>query len=479
MFDRIAKIVAQECKLTFDRPVLAAVSGGPDSLCLFDILHRLGYPITIAHLDHKIRAEAADEAQTLDQLAKALNVPICLGKADVISYAREQSLSVEEAARVLRYQFLFQQAALIQAQAVVTGHTADDQVETVLMHLLRGSGLGGLQGMNYCSLPNPWSDTIPLIRPLLGVWRQDITAYLRERGLVPFEDPTNRDSLFFRNRIRHELIPILESYNPKVRPHIWRTAFIVQEDLAIIEQVVVAAWEACLREKSSDWCTFYLPAIRSQPEAIIRHLLRRAAQQLKPALRDIDFGALQRGCQFIHQPPHSRQCDWIGGLRLRIQDDLLWVARWDKALPSDLVLDWPQMATSQPLLLTIPGMIVLTKGWQLKAEVVPNIQTALEQARRNTNPFEAWISADGLAAGLLVRRRQPGDALQPLGMNGHSTKISDLMINQKIHRAARSGWPVLVSGKHVVWLPGLHLADPFKFNSGQPICCPVDLQFCG
>ena len=188
MLEKIATVLQDECQVVRDRPLLAAVSGGADSLALLDALWRLGYRLAVAHLDHQLRPESSEQAGELARRVREIGIPFYMKRADVAGFAQSQGLSLEEAGRILRYQFLFSQAAELNSQAVLTGHTADDQVETVLMHLLRGSGLPGLCGMAFRSLPNPWSPETALVRPLLSTWRSVVNAYLEQRGLQPIED---------------------------------------------------------------------------------------------------------------------------------------------------------------------------------------------------------------------------------------------------------------------------------------------------
>ena len=171
--------------------MLLGVSGGPDSLCLLDIMRQLRYRLVVAHFDHGLRPESASEREKIEKLAADNHLLFVSQRADVSSYASENHLSIEEAARTLRYRFLFDQAEKAGACAVAVGHTADDQIETVLMHLLRGTGITGLGGMAYRTQPNVWSTMIPLVRPLLGTWREDISLYLWEHQLEPSFDPSN------------------------------------------------------------------------------------------------------------------------------------------------------------------------------------------------------------------------------------------------------------------------------------------------
>ena len=236
MLDRFPTTLQSECHLEQDLLLLVGVSGGPDSLCLLDVLRRLDYRLVVAHLDHGLRPESADEALAVQRLAESLGAACVVERQDVSAFAEMHGISLEEAARSVRYRFLFEQARLYEAQAVAVGHTADDQVETVLMHLLRGAGLSGLRGMAYRSLPNTWSQDIPLVRPLLGTWREEVLAYCHANALQPHLDSSNLDIRFYRNRLRHDLIPYLKNYNPRVHEVLWRTARVLSDDYAVLEQ---------------------------------------------------------------------------------------------------------------------------------------------------------------------------------------------------------------------------------------------------
>ena len=234
MIENIKHILTAKCKIRPEIPLIVAVSGGPDSLSLLDILHRLEYRLIIAHFDHSLRPDSGSEAEIVRGIASQMDLQFIYGKEDVRRYSDQNKLSIEEAARHTRYKFLIQQSKSFGAQAVAVGHTSDDQVETILMHFLRGSGLDGLRGMPYRSLPNAWSERIPIIRPILELSRKQIIAYNESRNLTPTTDHSNLDTTFFRNRLRYELIPNLERYNPQIKRSILRMANTIQEDYWII-----------------------------------------------------------------------------------------------------------------------------------------------------------------------------------------------------------------------------------------------------
>ena len=165
MLDNIESILREECGLNKDQPIIAGVSGGPDSLCLMNILRSAGYRVIVAHFNHKLRPDSDADANVVEQTASRLNLASVIESGDVRGFAEDERLSIEEAARGMRYRFLMAQARRFKAQAVAVGHTADDQVETVLMHFLRGAGLSGLKGMTHRTVIKTFDPEIPIVRP--------------------------------------------------------------------------------------------------------------------------------------------------------------------------------------------------------------------------------------------------------------------------------------------------------------------------
>jgi tRNA(Ile)-lysidine synthase len=409
----------------------------------------------------------------VQRITQSLGIQYLGARQDVFAYASRNGLSIEEAAREVRYQFLFAQAETLGAQAVAVGHNADDQVETVLMHLLRGAGLSGLRGMSYYSLPNPWSQTIPLVRPLLGIWREEIMAYLDHHGFQPSQDASNLETRFYRNRLRHELIPHLEELNPGVRKRIWKMATLLQDEDETIERVVEAAWAQCCQSDTAGAVAFDVGGLRDQQKGVQRRLLRQAIARLRPGLRDIDFETVERALDFLASSTRSGQMDLAAGLRLEIEGKRLWVAAWEAVLPE---ADWPQLTPGQRLELSIPGETQLSGRWLLHAEILPTNEITLPQAQANADPYQAWLDLDCLEQPLILRGRIAGERFRPLGMEGHSLKLSDFMVNARLPRQARANWPLLVSREAIVWVPGLRIAQTVCIQPGTRQMLHLDLS---
>lgn len=460
MLENINKILQDECQLDKDRPVVVGVSGGADSLCVLDVLIRSAYQVIVAHFNHKLRPDADADADTIQRLADQRQLQFFLGEEQVDARAERENESIEEAARYERYRFLFKCAAEVGAQAVVVGHTADDQVETVLMHLLRGAGMSGLSGMTKRALPNAWSDQIPLVRPLLGFWRSQVLAYCREHGLNPLIDASNQDLTFYRNRLRHELIPYLESYNPAVRKILWRTAEILRGELEFIDQSIQAAWEDCLVAQGADYIALDSQHCIEYPLSIQRNVIRRGIAHLRPGLRDISFDAVEKGVKAIQLAQPFTEIDLISGLKQLIEPGRIWIAEWDADIPTD---EWPQVSEEETSL-EIGGVVKLQAGWQLTAVQAPQTNLTEQYSWEKMDISRVWVDINQINLPFLVRARKAGDRLQPFGMEGHSLKVSDYMVNEKLPRRAREKWPIVCSGKQIVWVCGYRLAHPFRIT---------------
>jgi tRNA(Ile)-lysidine synthase len=456
MLSDLTRILGDDCLIDPGRPVLVGVSGGADSLCVSDFLDQNGYSVVVAHFDHKLRRESSAEAEIVRNYAQSHDLQFILGEGDVRVRVEQKGESVEEAARNERYRFLFQSADDIQAQAVVVGHTADDQVETVLMHMLRGSGLGGLSGMSYRWLPNAWHTEIALVRPLLEVWRHEILTYCQERGIKPIIDPSNQDPTYFRNRIRLELIPYLETFNPGVKKLLWQTAEVLRGDRDLIVQMVDAAWSQILLKKGADYIAIDTNLGRDYSLGMQRHIIRRAIAQLRPALRDISFDAVDKGVDRMRQMKPSSEIDLISGLKLISEPGKLWIADWEAELPTG---DWPQVIPEQSFL-EVGGDVSLQSGWQISARRAAKSESPMQNSNADIN--QAWLDAERIHLPLLVRARVDGDRFEPYGMEGHSQKLSDFMINEKIPQRARMRWPLVCSGDQIVWVAGHRQAQSFQ-----------------
>lgn len=461
---RIQAYIHQHSLFEPGQAVVVGVSGGADSLCLFHLLRDLAPALDIrlhvAHLNHGLRGADADaDAEFVAELAAAWGLPCVVGRADVAALAATPGVSLEEAARHARYRFLAGVAAEAGAAAVAVGHNADDQAETVLMHFLRGSGVAGLRGMSPKTPLNDYrlgraaaAPPCLLVRPLLKTPRADIEAYCAGHGLTPRYDRSNEDTTFYRNRLRHELLPLLESYNPNIRDVLARTAEALAGDYELLRAQLEVAWAATALPAGPDEVRFDLARWRELPAGLQRATVREAVARLRRSLRDIGWEHVETAAQLARRGATGQRATLPAGLALEVGYDALRVVDAGAAGLFDL----PQI--SGPMALPDEGALDLGGGWRVEVARAP--ATALPpDLAADPDPWAAWLDADAAGPALTLRPRAPGDRFCPQGMGGRRARVNEFMINAKTPRAARERWPLVVGRSGIVWLPGLRVDD--------------------
>jgi len=382
--------------------VVVGVSGGADSVCLLHVLAKwrkeLGIKLHIAHLNHQLRgAESEADAKYVSDLAGSLGIPVTINRQDVAAYRAGRNFSVEEAARELRYAFFARVAGEVGANRIAIGHTRDDQVETILMHILRGTGVTGLCGLAPCSpmaydsqgrarnlegeespmpltprvIASPDSSgrsNLLVIRPLLDISREETTNYCQEHQLDPRIDSSNVSLSFFRNRIRLQLLPQLRQYNPSVDQALLRLADIAKEDNAFIEQQASELWDEVARQENN---AIYLDRkqIANLPIALQRQLLRTTVTRLAGDTRDIEASHIEAARSLLDKPV---------GKRISLPHGITCQGGYDEIViaSSDIIGTWQSQPPSCPFPplsgefhLKVPGKTVFP-GWKVMASII-------------------------------------------------------------------------------------------------------------
>jgi tRNA(Ile)-lysidine synthase len=316
--------------------------------------------------------------------------------------------------------------------------------------------------MSYRTILHTFDPEIPVVRPLLDMWREETIVYCAANGFRPRHDPSNASLDFFRNRLRHLLIPTLESYNPRLREVIWRTSRSLAGDYEIVSAAIEKTWKQCVLQEHADYVVFEESSLTKQPVGLQRHLIRRAIEHVHPESLDVSYAVLERASNYVAGENRRVRMDLTGGVHLLREGSLIYVVAGNVTLPIER---WPQMPDeSNTIALKIPCQIALSGGWRLNCERWNMASLALEQAYSNQDPFQAWVDARGISDALELRVRQEGDRFQPLGMDGHEMKMSDFFINVKLPQRARDRWPLLCMGEKVVWVPGYRPAHPFRLT---------------
>jgi tRNA(Ile)-lysidine synthase len=450
-FEKKIKSAIAELVLQGDR-ILVAVSGGADSLALLYLLNRfskeLDYELFVAHLNHLSRGKESDgDADFVANVSDKLSLPCFIEKIDVAREVPRLKTSFQESARILRYQFLEKTLLSVKGNKIAVGHNAEDQAETVLMNLLRGTGLKGLGGIAKVRGH--------LIRPLLGFTRAELELFLNEQNLTYRTDSSNNQIKYLRNRIRHDLIPMLKTFNPDISANLVGLANIVREEddwISEKAQVLFSQIVTCENGKR----VVVLSDFYRLPLVMKRRLVREVLFELKADLRGITAIHVE---QVLELFSHAKV-----GNGLSLPDNVKVVCGYEKMtffLPDDLVASQIDVSDLKTTQLKVPGLTHINNfGIELHSQIIEPLVTFPEIVDGN----EAYLDFEKTGAYIQVRFFQPGDRFVPLGMKGHK-KLKSYYIDQKIPREQRSLIPILTNSKdEIIWVYGERISDPFRIT---------------
>ena len=445
LYERFRERVEEKKLFERGEHVLVAVSGGVDSVVLLHLLLRLRDPLqlslTVAHLNHKLRGFEADADQAfVTSLAEKWELPIVVEQKDVRLFARAERLSEEEAARLVRYDFLFRAKEQVGADCVATAHQADDQVETVIDHFIRGSGLLGLSGM--CEKAGG------LVRPLLFASRAEIEEYAKQNALSYRTDRTNYDVGYRRNRIRLELIPYIRRYfNPGIKQVVLRTAKIIAETEAFLAEAARSAFREAVRKEKKDRVVFDCRAFTEQIEAIQKYLIILAFEKLGGHRWQLRFDTLERVIGLAQKGQSGAVVELGGGIKAtRSRDELAIHKISEVSFRYHLYIGQP--------------VVIGELGLMISAEYATLDDYRREKGRSRNVEF---VDADKVAGQLYVRNARRGDRFYPLGGEGSKT-LSDFFIDEHVPVYERWRTPVVEDQKGIVWVCGYRLDDRYKVD---------------
>lgn len=421
--------------------VLVAVSGGPDSVCLLEVLNYLKdeyrLSLHVAHLNHKFRKDAEKEAEFVRKLAEEKGIASTIEAIDVKSYCIKKGLSKQEGAREVRYDFLKKTADKIGATRIATGHTADDQAETFLMRLIRGSGSSGLS-----AIP-PVRGRI--IRPLIEIKKSEALGFLKENNIRYVKDPTNIRPVYLRNKIRLELLPLLvKRFNPNIASTLCREADILREDEAFLNGIADAVFKEMVMVQEKGSITLnYLRFNRLHP-AIKKRVVRRAVAELTGGLKRISYLHITSAIDAIKNT--GKGIDLTDNIRIERDYNSLKVC----------VGKVKSTAVQEAVQIDVPG-ITEVPYFNIKLEAIINNRAAVSE-KADTGLFDF----DRAALPLFIRSRKEGDYFFPAGMKGRK-KLKEYLIDHKIPRAEREKIPVLVDKNNgILWIIGLRMDERFR-----------------
>jgi tRNA(Ile)-lysidine synthase len=412
--------------------LILGLSGGADSTALLDALAWLSkkqsFRLVAAHLDHGLRAESAEDAAACEELCARLRVPLRLGRADVKAHALRARTGLEDAARRERYAFLREVMRQERAVAIAVAHTEDDQAETVLLRLLRGSGATGLGAMR--------PRTRDILRPLLRVSRSEVLRHLAGRGLAWREDPSNRDLSLARNRVRHELMPVLAGFNPSIASTLARSARVLADEADFVAE---AGAELLERIRGEDASVLLLDraALASAHPAVARAALRGALDR-QGGLAGISALHVERLLDLARRPGAS-------GRRLPLPGDRIAVVRFGE------IRLGPRLAPALPFAFPVgvPGDVRIPGG--------PTLRIRASGGPARSGALQAVAALPAGLAPLLVRTRRPGDRVF---VGGRAVSLKRFLLERRIPIEARPGLPLVAAGADILFVPGFAVESP-------------------
>lgn len=441
--------------------VIAAVSGGADSMALLfalvDLSEQLNFRMIAAHLNHGIRGAAARaDAEFVRAAARRLGIACVMGKANAPNLALKTGQSMEMAARQARYDFLIGAAKSYGCNTIATAHTADDQAETVLLRLLRGSGARGLAGIRYASM----REQIRIIRPLLDVTRAEIEVYLKELGEKWREDKTNKDLSIQRNLVRLKILPMLEQdINPNVRATLRRAAGIIQAENDWLEILTRAHLKRCL-VISKKFRGLKKIALQKLPVAASRRVILAWLRMLHLPEETLDYEVVEnvRLLASAHSPKSA--ISMHGNARISHEAGLIVFK--PAACPD-------KTPACLQAVLSVPGIARLNKG---KISISARLARGIAREKPNSPgklPARASLDAAGVGNDpLIIRSWRPGDRMRPFGMRG-SRKLQDIFTDARIPVKKRAAIPLVLCRGSIIWIPGYRIAEGWQVpDASQP-----------
>lgn len=451
LLERVRVFAAQHGLWSAETRVVAAVSGGSDSVALFFLLRELAAAgelqlVGLAHLHHRIRGGAADDdAAFCRGLAARAGVAAAVGEADVPALAARDRQSIEVAGRLARQQFFGDAVSSLGADRMAVAHTRDDQAETVLLRLVRGAGPAGLAAIA------PRRDR--LVRPLLELTRAELRGYLESIGESWHEDATNVDRAIPRNRIRHDILPLLRELNPRADAALARTADIFRSDAEFFDVLANNAALGVVRTREDGRVAVDANGLAGLPNALARRVALLALATVNPG-RSYGLEEADRLCS-ASKHPENRVLNLPGVDVERLAADVVLVRR-EAGGSEDPPL--PPLQSAFDLRLPVPGTVEEPSGgWSLTAEGPMSRQMA-----GAPRADQVVVDAAGLGSGFIVRQRRPGDRLHPLGAPGRK-KVQDVFVDRKVPRDDRDRVPIVTDEMgRIVWVAGQVLAEPFR-----------------
>ena len=447
MKDKVMEVIERYKLIEEKDNILIGLSGGPDSMALLYVLleikEDIDFNVLVAHVNHGVRGkEALEDEIFVKNLAKKLNLPYYSTRVNMDEYARKHKISSEEAGRILRYGFFRKVLASVGGGKIAVAHNKNDQAETLLMRFFRGTGIDGLKGMEYIS-----GD---IIRPILGIDRQEIERYLAERNIETRLDRTNLEPIYSRNRIRLELIPYIEKYyNPNIIDALWRTSMIAAIDSHFLEEYSENTFNRLIKEKKANRLVIDGNLFLEEHRSIQQRVIRKGLFHINGDLQGITNKHISDVLTLFVEKGTGREID--------LPNNIIAKTSYD-----DFIIEKKKEVDNSHFLYKInvediKGEGIIKHGFSFKLLPIDKVKTNWK------DKFIKYFDYDKIIGGLYIRNRRPGDRFVPYGMKG-SKKIKDYFIDEKIPKEERDRIPLITDDKNILWVVGYRSSDLYKIT---------------
>lgn len=439
--------------------ILVAVSGGADSVALLYLLSELApssnLTLLVMHIDHGLRGEESEEdARFVAALCDRLGFPLTRERVELAAgLDRLKGRSIQEMAREARYAALLRVAGGVGAGKIAVGHTADDQAETLLMWMLRGAGAAGLAGIP------PVRDQ-RIIRPLLELSRTEVLEYLRTRGVTFRTDSSNATLRYARNRVRHELVPVLKRFNPAVLETLVRQADLLREEDACLEQMASEALLTIAQKRAGGELSLDRASLLALPVALQRRVVRAVLRWTTGTVQGPSFGAV---AAVLDRVVHGRSGSSLDVRGAIIEREYERIRVRLRRPASRRASQMPAASDTEALAVAVPSAVEWPPTGQAVRIRVDHPPSPI--ADGSTGGHTAVFDADRMTWNLTLRSWQPGDAFHPLGMQGRRKKLQDYFADLKLPREERRRVPLLVAPEGILWIVGYRTDDRFRPTS--------------
>lgn len=426
--------------------IVVGVSGGPDSMallyCLLEARKAIPFNIHVAHVNHGVRGEEARRDQLfVERIAGELGLPFYTKNVNMVEYGKEKGISSEEAGRELRYGFFREVLRSLGKGKIAVAHNMNDQAETLLMRIMRGTGPDGLKGMEYKS-----ND---VIRPILGIDRKEIEDYIAKKGIETVLDHTNLKPIYSRNKIRLELIPYIEeNFNPNIVNTLWRMSRIFSMDLNFLEEYTEVKFNNMLKNYDKNSIILDGGKFLEEDRSIQHRIIRKAILEVNKSLQGITEAQIYSAVDILRTSQTGKEFHFTNNIVLKVNYDEIVIEK-----------SRDEEKTTYSYDINVPTSISLNNGYYFEFKLVTKDDNFVMEKSRHIRYFDF----DKVKGNLKIRNRREGDRFVPFGMKG-SKKLKDYFIDEKVPRDLRDRIPLIVDDENILWVVGYRTSELYKIT---------------